>query len=622
MVITKAARAAALARQMERVTRRLDALHILSSSFWPIQLAIIFGGVIITIATFGILHGLALLFILLAIIAFFIVHRRHTKVDVSLVRHRVWLQLKQTQLARLHLDWDNIPATPPHDEHEEHPFDTDLDITGTRSLHQLINTCVSFEGSERLREWLLSTTPDKVAIRFRQAIVRELMPLAGFRGKLALNSLYVTRYTAEQWNGEKLVLWLEELREVPTARATLLVHSILSALTLVLIGGYIFLHISLVFCVASLLASLVWFLSRRGTQKNLFQDASSMNQMLGQLRAIFAYLEKYPYAHHQHLRALCEPFQNVDVRPSPLLRQLNILAMMASASNGEGSLFLNALLPWNAYIAYQLNKYKQQAVENLPLWLDTWFELEALCSLANFAYLNPNYILPDIHTDDSPSVHFRAKGLGHPLLKDEIKVANDIAFEKTGDILLITGSNMAGKSTFLRAMGINLCLAYAGTVVNATSLHTSLFEVYTAIKVSDSVTDGYSYFYAEVRRLKALLTRLEQQPAYPLFFLIDEIFKGTNNRERLIGSEAYIYTLADRNCIGAVSTHDLELIRLSEELPQIRNYHFREDVIDGRMVFDYKLRKGPSPTTNALKIMQLEGLPISYKKVTSVHTQS
>lgn len=141
--------------------------------------------------------------------------------------------------------------------------------------------------------------------------------------------------------------------------------------------------------------------------------------------------------------------------------------------------------------------------------------------------------------------------------------------------------------------------------------------MYAAIKVSDSVTDGYSYFYAEVRRLKALLTHLEQDHEYPLFFLIDEIFKGTNNRERLIGSEAYIHALVGKHCIGAVSTHDIELVGLSEELPEIRNYHFQEEVVNGRMTFDYKLRKGPSPTTNALKIMELEGLPVSYKKVTS-----
>jgi DNA mismatch repair ATPase MutS len=184
--------------------------------------------------------------------------------------------------------------------------------------------------------------------------------------------------------------------------------------------------------------------------------------------------------------------------------------------------------------------------------------------------------------------------------------------EQQGTVMLITGSNMAGKSTFLRTLGLNLCLAYAGAPVNARSLETVLFELYGCIKVSDSVTDGYSYFYAEVRRLRGLLRRLEAGSRYPIFFMIDEIFKGTNNRERLIGSTAYIHALAGKNCVGAISTHDLELVKLAETLPRIRNYHFREDVVNGRMSFAYKLRHGPCPTTNALKIMELEGLPTSY----------
>ncbi|HLJ32445.1 MAG TPA: MutS family DNA mismatch repair protein, partial [Ktedonobacteraceae bacterium] len=239
--------------------------------------------------------------------------------------------------------------------------------------------------------------------------------------------------------------------------------------------------------------------------------------------------------------------------------------------------------------------------------------LEALCSLANFAYLNPDYTLPNVVKNDAQSgrhIVFQAQGVGHPLIEEDQKVVNDFAMHNLGEIVLITGSNMSGKSTFLRTLGINLCLAYAGGPVNAQSFSTSLFRIFTTIKVSDSVTEGYSYFYAEVRRLKALLDELQRPNPYPLFFLIDEIFKGTNNRERLIGSRAYIRALAGKNCVGAISTHDLELVKLADELPAIINYHFREDVVNGEMVFEYKLQTGPSPTTNALKIMQMEGLPI------------
>ncbi len=169
---------------------------------------------------------------------------------------------------------------------------------------------------------------------------------------------------------------------------------------------------------------------------------------------------------------------------------------------------------------------------------------------------------------------------------------------------------MAGKSTFLRTVGVNLCLAYAGAPVNADSLQLSLFRVFTCIKVSDSVQDGLSYFYAEVKRLKALLSATEREEDYPVLFLIDEIFRGTNSRERHIGSRAYIRALSNRKTIGLVATHDLELVKLADEIPGVANFHFREEVREGRMVFDYQLRIGPCPTTNALQIMRLEGLPV------------
>ncbi len=190
------------------------------------------------------------------------------------------------------------------------------------------------------------------------------------------------------------------------------------------------------------------------------------------------------------------------------------------------------------------------------------------------------------------------------------KVVNDFSILKQGEIDIITGSNMSGKSTFLRTVGINLCLAYAGGPVNASLFQTSLFRIFTCIRINDSVTEGYSYFYAEVKRLRTLLTEVESDNSMPIFFLIDEIFKGTNNRERRIGSESYISALVGKKCLGLISTHDLELVTLEENLPDIRNYHFKEDVLDGQMVFDYQLREGPCPTTNALKIMQMEGLPI------------
>ena len=198
----------------------------------------------------------------------------------------------------------------------------------------------------------------------------------------------------------------------------------------------------------------------------------------------------------------------------------------------------------------------------------------------------------------------------HSETPDDQKVHNDFSVPAVGQINIITGSNMSGKSTFLRTVGINLVLAYAGGPVNADQLTTIPFRLISCIRVSDSVTDGISYFYAEVKCLKALLLALEKVDRWPVFYFIDEIFRGTNNRERLLGSRAYIRALVKGSGVGLIATHDLELVQLADEMPTITNYHFTDDVANGRMLFDYTIRPGPSPTTNALKIMRLEGLPV------------
>jgi DNA mismatch repair ATPase MutS len=269
-------------------------------------------------------------------------------------------------------------------------------------------------------------------------------------------------------------------------------------------------------------------------------------------------------------------------------------------------LLINLVLPWDFFFAYLAAIYRQEVSQSLPAWLQSITSLEALISLANFSHLNPDYTFPEI--DPSVQPVFQVEGLGHPLIPEQQKVRNDFQVNALGQVALITGSNMAGKSTFIKTIGVNLCLAYAGGPVDAASLHAQPFRLHTCIRISDSLTDGFSYFYAEVKCLRKLMDELAGETT-PLLYLIDEIFRGTNNRERLIGSRAFLRTIAGMSGIGFVATHDLELTSLAEENQQISNYHFRDAVETGRLVFDYKIRPGPSPTTNALKIMVMEGLP-------------
>lgn len=604
----------ALENGMKRLERRIVALTGRSDRYSWLRLGIFLTGSAISVAGYYVAGWwLTIALFIAMLIVFNIVAYFHRQITSSLARHRIWLKLKATQLARMKLDWDNIPVERwPSDTRGDHPFETDLDITGERSVHRLLDTAASREGSQRSRDWLLTTVPDLALVRQRQGLVREIAPLSRFRDKLLLATTLASKDLGEQWEGKRLLSWLSRntTAKNTTLKVNLVILVVLSAFTIVSFGLFQ-LGVGPALWVISWLAYvLFYFLRASSGATNLFDEAWTLKDGLTKLSAVFKYLETYRYGKHQRLRKLCEPLLDSTNRPSVKLRRVARVAGGATLQKNQILwLIVNVIVPWDLYFAYRLEQCKREIGAVLPGWLEVWFELEALNSLANFSYLNPEYVFPEVAPAPGPVV-FSGKELGHPLILDEQKVCNDFSLEQLGDIVIITGSNMAGKSSFLRTLGVNLCLAYAGGAVNAQRLHTSLFRVFTCIKVSDSVTDGYSYFYAEVRRLKALLGALEKTASYPLFFLIDEIFRGTNNRERLIGSRSYLKALAGRNGVGAVSTHDLELIKLADELPQIMNYHFREEVIDGQMIFDYRLRPGPSPTTNALKIMQMEGLPV------------
>lgn len=339
-----------------------------------------------------------------------------------------------------------------------------------------------------------------------------------------------------------------------------------------------------------------------------FENAEDIQDDIVKIRFLFQHIEKFPAHTNPNMKKFLEPFLTQGGSPSGLLLEMeNTITKVLWRENPISKLVLNFLMPWDIYFAYKFVHQRNKIREHMKEWLTLLYELEALNSLANFGYVNSGYIFPGI--TDKEEFLFKAVRLGHPLIPEDAKVCNDFEITVKDEVALITGSNMSGKSTFLKTLGVNLALAYAGAPVNAERLDTSLYRLFTCIKVSDSVTDGISYFYAEVKRLRQLLDELGSDSSTPVFYLIDEIFKGTNNRERLTGSRAYIKFISDKNGVGAVSTHDLELVALENELDNIKNFHFREEVKDGRMVFDYTLRPGPCPTTNALKVMKSEGLP-------------
>lgn len=291
------------------------------------------------------------------------------------------------------------------------------------------------------------------------------------------------------------------------------------------------------------------------------------------------------------------------------LRRLRMaLSLLSVRNNPVFWLALHALIPYDSIMSLVLLTQVRRTAERLPQWIRDVAEFDVCCAFARFHSEDPGVLITPVSEPD-PGVVLELRDAGHPLLPPRQRVANTLRMEDTTRLGLLTGSNMSGKSTFLRAVGVNLVLAACGAPVCASYVATRPRRVLCAVRVDDSVAEGTSYFYAEVKRLKAMLDDLQQHPGESLF-LIDEIFRGTNNRERFVGAWHIIQALVEQSSPGFVSTHDLALTALADKDSRIRNMHFREHVESDHLIFDYTLREGPSPTTNALLIMNLQGLPV------------
>ena len=324
-------------------------------------------------------------------------------------------------------------------------------------------------------------------------------------------------------------------------------------------------------------------------------------------------LEQSTFTHAPTIRQQCQELLTHKHRPTTCLKQLGRICQGLSVkAHPLIHLGLNALIPWDLVLVRRLDRLINNLQHILPAWLMIIGRLDAASALARFAYINPDYQWPqlEVMTEKNSKPGITTQKLGHPLIARQQRTVNDLTLRGEGHILLITGSNMAGKSTFLRTVGINLCLAQAGGPVCATTFSWSWLQLYCCIRVTDALDEGLSYFYAEVKRLKLILDAVQSITTQPVLFLIDEIYRGTNNRERLAGSEAFVNALQQSRGLGMISTHDLELTRLADNNGRIRNAHFQESVENGALQFDYQLRPGPCPTTNALRIMAQEGLPV------------
>ncbi|HUN05774.1 MAG TPA: hypothetical protein PLQ56_04215 [Aggregatilineales bacterium] len=606
---TRTDRLTLLDRNITRVQNRLAALSRRNDRLSTVRLLVVLTGAVLTLLLWNNFQPVALSLALLTTIIFTGLVILHRRLRSRLRSAQDWLHIHRTHVARATLDWSHIPAPPRRDSQADHPFELDLDITGSQSLLHLLDTTATHQGHDLLRHWLLNPLLTADAITARQAQVRELS--ARFSTALARSSRGAA-VGDSRLDTEPSLQWLTADAGPQVPARLLIILAGLCLLTAVLfiinqvaqIGP--FWAISFVIYVAISLTQLPAAASFRIL-------AFGLRDVFQSLDSVFRFLERVDTAGKPTLTARLQPFKGTD-RPTRQLRSLN-LTLAAGSLQGNVILWatLNALVPWDLFFAYRLGQQRATLRGLLPQWLTIWHELEALAALRTFGWLNPEYARPQITVTQKADEAYLvptmvAASIGHPLIAHENRVCNDFRLQ-SNTVVLLTGSNMSGKSSFLRTLGINRVLAQVGSVVCAELLSLEPARLFSVIRVSDSLAAGYSYFYAEVLRLKALLDALKADDPTPLFYLIDEIFKGTNNRERLLGSQAYLTALMAGCGSGLVSTHDLELATV----PGLLNYHFADQVADGELRFDYRLREGVSPSTNALRIMALAGLPVDSR---------
>ena len=483
----------------------------------------------------------------------------------------------------------------------EHPYSFDLDIFGRRSLFQSINRTCTFFGKNRLAKWLQNHLHEKTSIEKRQEMVREISEHTLFREQFRVAGLV---HHGQSSDGEKIQAWSQSPAQylhagwvkafiwgVPVINSLLLITS--------LAGWTSFSWLGLSFGIFLVLS---FGIIKRATyiQETYGKQLKSLN---GYARLIaLAKAENWKSAGMQELM---ERFNLNGQSPIQALQQLSKELDRLDLRNNQ---FLYVLLEGSIFFQLQeivrIERWKVRYGQHISEWLETVGELDALCSLGTFAYNHPQYTYPEL--TEKPFC-FLATQMGHPLMPASQCVKNDATIPSRPFFLIITGANMAGKSTYLRTIGVNYLLACIGAPVCCERLKLYPNQLITSLRTSDSLSDNESYFFAELKRLKRIIDLLNQ--GQQLFIILDEILKGTNSMDKQKGSFDLIRQFMQLKANGIIATHDLLLGSLIKQFPEeIRNYCFEADIKENELTFSYKLREGVAQNMNACFLMKKMGI--------------
>lgn len=542
--------------------------------------------------------------ILVVTLALFIylVHK-HNRITENLGYIKSLININDKSLKRLSSAWKDFSDTGNEFKDSTHPFSEDLDIFGKGSLFQWINTTNTFTGRNRLAQFVAEPLNNKNQIISRQEAVTDLAENIAWRQKFEAEAMIVRQ---KSHNPAALFSWAAVENPFYTRSWVIAMVRILPLVTLSLLAANVFISESLIrlFIPAVILQFLILYLYGKERSKAL----NTVYNYEENLKTYYKMLKRFERKKFKSSLLNDLQISLSDSNNEKAYRQIEKLAKIVdSISNRNNAVFIivNILTLWDYHCMIALEHWKLNSGRYLPKWFGVLGEVEALSSLSLVRYNHNDWVIPEITEN---TLLYSAKSMGHPLITKD-RVVNDLDIQKSAGVLLITGSNMSGKSTLLRTVGINLVLAYIGCPVCAGFLSCSLMNIFTCMRVSDNLENNISSFYAELIRIKMIIDAAKE--GKPLFFLLDEIFKGTNSHDRHVGAKTVIKQLSRENALGMVSTHDLELADLEKETHgHIKNYHFIEHYTNGKLNFDYKLRSGVSTTRNALYLIKMAGIDI------------
>lgn len=536
---------------------------------------------------------------IIASVGFIILIRSHQKVLYAKAFNEALLEVNQQEKARKAL---NLDAFPNGVEFEDisHPYSVDLDLFGQHSLFQLLNRTTTKAGATMLSQWMLEPAAGEVILK-RQEAVKELSVDLGWLQDFQARGLL---YKQHPEAGGELISWIHEPLSVQTKPIYGWLKYLLPAITSVLIVLY-FREVIPYYFPLGLLAINAFLLAKfQVLAKDTYEKTYRNIQTLKAYQSMISKIESSAFE-ATRLKTLHAHFAQKSYLASKAIQELKDILSRIETRQNAFYWILNPIFLLDIFWLWQAETWRKRYKDHVETWFETISEFEVLSSIAAWCYSQPEYIFPEIA--DKP-FQLQSKAMGHVLLSTEDRICNDFSLIGKGSIVVLTGSNMSGKSTFLRTIGTNVVLALMGSPVCAQELVISPYRIFTSMRTTDSLEENTSSFYAELKRLKQLIQLVEQ--TQPVLFLLDEVLKGTNSRDRHQGAAALIKQLSQKTAAGLVSTHDLALGALSDQMSQVQNFSFNSHMENGRLVFDYKLREGLCKSFNASQLMIQMGIEL------------